>query len=179
MLIASRASSAEFPTGMFTVAITAIGDLRKQASLPKEETGQVESDVEQSKWTFEIVDYDYDPDDDDDVDWNGHQIDQYFTFFTTYRDSGKTLDTYLAKNGNVFPFLTALLGREPTRDDQLDVVSFVGRKLLVHIGPSKTGKAKISSPVAVKVKKKKEPAPEVQASIDADDDSPFDKEDAA
>ena len=155
------------PLGNYNVIIREVGGLRESEGFP-DQNGVVKTDVNQSMWTFEIADYDYDIDDEDDYNWNGERIDQYFTFYTTYRESGKTTDTYLADLGSVNPFLTALMGRKPTGTDDIPLGDFVGRKLTVKIEPKASGKPKMSSPVPVKVKRRK-PAP-VVVPVEVDDD---------
>ena len=167
--ITSRSNENCPPTDNYKVVIKEVGELRTSEGFPDKKDGIIKYDTQQSLWKFEIIDYEYDVDDEDDYNWNGEVITQYFTFFTTYRDTGKTNDTYLSERGKLKPFLTALLGVAPTAQDDIDLESFIGRKLTVRIEPKDSGKPDLSSPVAVKARRQR-PAPEPVAVVEVDDD---------
>lgn len=140
------------PEDTYILELVTIGEFESRANTFAE--GEVNI---QSKWTFRVVDFEYDPDVDE-QDWNGTTVSAFLVFYRD-KENGSRAESWKSEKSTAFKFLTAFLGHKPEDGEDIDLESFIGKRIKATVAPNEKGYARISAPLAHKSRKKKAAAP--------------------
>jgi hypothetical protein len=147
------------PSDVYVLELVTIGAFHEKPSFENPEIIQV-----QSKWDFKIVDFEYD-EDVDDRDWNGVTVSDYLVFFRKHPD-GTTKESWKSERSNAYKMITAFLGKPPEDGDDVDLQSFVGKRIKATVAPKASGWPKISGPMAHKSKRRRAVEPDADEAED-------------
>lgn len=135
------------PAGIYTVELTDVGNFEKKPALKFNQNEPDKLNI-QSRLTYTFRDYPYDPDVDT-QDWDGMTINDFIVFQKeVLNDAGepvKMYDSYLDERSGANKLLKALMGRAPTREDELNLDEFIGTRIDVGIEPKDSGWPKFTS----------------------------------
>lgn len=148
------------PEDIYTLKLTAIGDLEEKQSTPFR-PGEPDDINTQSRFTFQIVDFDYDPDEDE-RDWNGLEVFAYPVFFRRKfgEDADKNKAVFKSERANSYKLLTAL-GFDVDSGDNIPLDEAIGQRIKATLQPKQSGWPKIVGPTKTRQRRRKtEPQPE-------------------
>lgn len=143
-------SGGDSPTkGVYPAEIVNISDFERKPALKFKPEDPDKVNI-QCKIGFKLFEFPYDPDIDT-KDWEGETIYGYFVFqkeqMKDQRNADGTVeqvvdrifDSYLDKRSTAFDLLSGIMGRPPTREDEIDLESYIGVKLDLGIEPKDSG----------------------------------------
>ena len=136
------ASSGESPAkGNYPAELVSVSDFEERPASKYKDTDPDAINI-QCKIGFRFFEFPYDPDIDT-KDWDGVTVYGYFTFqrkiLKPNGEVEKINDSYLSKLAKAYGLLSALMGRPPTRDDEIDLESYIGVKLDIGVEPKESG----------------------------------------
>ena len=140
----------ESPTkGVYPAELVSVSDFERKPALKFKPEDPDKVNL-QCKIGFRLFEFPYDPDIDT-KDWEGETIYGYFVFQkeqmkdqrnpdgTVEQVVDRIFDSYLDKRSTAYDLLSALMGRPPTREDEIDLESYIGVKLDLGIEPKESG----------------------------------------
>lgn len=150
-------SSGEFacpPKDTYVLELTGIGDFEERMAFGSDHVVNT-----QTRLSFNIVEFDYDADYDE-TDWNGVMVSDYYVFFKYDQQKEQKFETWCHEKSKTYPMLSALLGHEPERGENINLQSLLGRRVKATVEPKESGYPKISNPIKYRQRRKKEDADE-------------------
>ncbi|MGB3327550.1 MAG: hypothetical protein WBA46_01265 [Thermomicrobiales bacterium] len=170
------------PPGTYSAELVAVSDFERKPALKFKDTDPPMVNI-QCRMEYQFFDYPYDADLDT-QDWEGQTVTDFVVFQkekikvtknadgTVTEEVEKVYDSYLDERSHSNKILKALMGRAPTREDDIDLESYIGTKLDIGIEPKDSGWPKFTSFARKRATRRQaaSPKPEPVASGPTDDD---------
>lgn len=141
--------------GTYPAEISYISDLEEKPALKFKDSDPDKINL-QCRVSYRFDGFPFDPDIDT-KDWEGEEVSDYYVFIkkqmkdvkhpdgSITQEVEKVFDSYLDERSGSYKLLKALMGRAPTREDEINLEEFVGTKVDIVLAVKDNGWPKITS----------------------------------